>query len=158
MKTRMQCWTISASVFVMAGVLAVAAPASAQHQSGKDADSRNGIGQGEPRQGAAVEQTRLQPLSQAEKARRLARWITRDDYPVAARKARAEGSVRIAWKISILGFVTDCRVVESSGNADLDAASCDSLTRRGRYSPALDQYGMPIESQDSRTVHWVLPK
>jgi hypothetical protein len=131
MTIRMRCLTISASAFVLAGFLAVAPPVSAQHRPGKDVANRNGRGQSGAPQAAADEQAngRLQPLSPTEKARRLARWITRDDYPIVVLKARAEGSVHIAWKISILG-----------------------------YSSALDQYGMPIESQDSRTVHWVLPK
>lgn len=151
----------AASLFgAIFALTSLAVPASAQRQPGKDAASRNGAGQSEPPQDETDVQADAQdqPLSSEERGRRLARWITRDDYPIAALRAGAEGTVRIAWKISVLGFVTDCRVVESSGNADLDAASCEALTRRGRYSPALDQHGMPIESQASRSVHWVLPK
>ncbi len=87
-----------------------------------------------------------------------ARWLGSEDYPVAAIRAGAEGSVRVEWKITVLGFATDCKVVQSSGNADLDAASSDTIMRRARYTPTIDQYGMPIESRSSRTIKWVLPK
>lgn len=85
-------------------------------------------------------------------------WITQEDYPLAAIKAKAESSVRITWKITVLGFATDCKVIESSGNADLDFTSCDLIMRRARYKPAQDQYGMSMESQATRTIKWVLQK
>jgi len=49
-------------------------------------------------------------------------------------------------------------VTSSSGNSDLDQAACRAITRRGRYSAALDQSGNPIRSRSSRTVVWKLPQ
>ncbi|MBY8823214.1 TonB family protein [Sphingomonas colocasiae] len=87
-----------------------------------------------------------------------ARWITNDDYPVAAIRARAEGVSSIAWTIDVDGRAIDCKVVRSSGNADLDAAACAALTRRARYSPALDEAGDPVRSTGQRDVGWKLPE
>ena len=45
----------------------------------------------------------------------------------------------------------------SSGSAALDRAACQAITRRGRYSPALDQSGNPMRSSSSRRVTWKMP-
>ncbi|KQN37474.1 hypothetical protein ASG37_10535 [Sphingomonas sp. Leaf407] len=84
-------------------------------------------------------------------------WITPDDYPTAAFIARKQGRVLIGWTISPQGRVADCRILRSSGVADLDTAACDAVTKRGRYSPALDATGKPVESYSTRYVTWQLP-
>lgn len=85
-------------------------------------------------------------------------WVTTDDYPPSALRAEAQGTSGIAWEINTQGRVENCRVTSSSGNEDLDQAACRAITRRGRYSPALDQSGNPIRSQQSRRVTWKIPK
>lgn len=84
-------------------------------------------------------------------------WVSQDDYPAAALRAEAQGRTSIAWDINLQGRVENCHVTSSSGNADLDEAACRAITRRGKYSPALDQSGNPIRSAAARTVRWVLP-
>ncbi|HYZ48098.1 MAG TPA: energy transducer TonB, partial [Sphingomonas sp.] len=86
------------------------------------------------------------------------RFITQDDYPPRALREGAEGTTRITWDINTEGRVENCRVASSSGNADLDDAACRAMTRKGRFSPALDQNGNPIRSSQSRNVKWVIPK
>jgi len=83
-------------------------------------------------------------------------WITQDDYPPRAQRDEAEGTTSIAWDINEQGRVENCRVTASSGNSDLDEASCSLITRRGRYTPALDQAGQPIRTSDKRRVTWKL--
>jgi protein TonB len=86
------------------------------------------------------------------------RWITSDDYPPSALRAEAQGTTGIAWDINEQGRVENCRVTSSSGNSDLDEAACRLITRRGKYSPAVDQNGNPIRSNSSRRVVWRLPE
>jgi protein TonB len=85
-------------------------------------------------------------------------WISDADYPQSAIRAEAEGTTGIAWEINAQGRVENCAVTSSSGNSDLDRAACSAITRRGRYSPALDQSGNPIRSKASRRITWRLPK
>ena len=86
-------------------------------------------------------------------------WITNDDYPSDALSAEAQGTTKIRWDISPAGRVENCTIVASSGNSSLDRAACSALTRRGRYSPALDQNGAPMRtSGQSRNVVWRLPE
>lgn len=84
-------------------------------------------------------------------------WISTDDYPPSAIRAGEEGTTAIEWEISEQGRVENCRVTSSSGSAALDRAACAAITRRGRYSPALDQDGNAIRSKGSRRVTWTLP-
>ena len=87
-----------------------------------------------------------------------AQWITDADYPPAAQRDEREGTSAITWEINAQGRVENCRVTSSSGSSDLDDAACKLITRRGKYSPALDENGAPMRSSASRRVKWVLPK
>lgn len=88
-----------------------------------------------------------------------ASWITQDDYPPAALRDEAQGTTAISWDINTQGRVENCRVTSSSGNAALDAAACRALTRKARYTPALDQNGNPTRSPtQSRRVRWEIPQ
>lgn len=142
------------SFALSAVLLAMAMPASAQDGARAPADG----GDGNSQAGVTPKPEDPYAISPEERSRRLANWFSNDDYPVAALKAGAEGDTTISWTISTAGLVTNCRVVKSSGNADLDARSCEMLTLRARYRPALDQNGNPIESSATRSVRWRLPK
>jgi periplasmic protein TonB len=87
-----------------------------------------------------------------------ASWITNDDYPQSSLRAEEEGTTAITWDINAQGRVENCRVTSSSGHPALDRAACAALTRRARYSPALDQSGNPIRSSQSRRVTWRIPQ
>lgn len=85
-------------------------------------------------------------------------WITNDDYPVTALARKAQGTATVRWTITKEGFVANCRVIKSSGHADLDKATCDALTLRGRYRPQTDANGSPIDVEDQRSIKWTLPQ
>ncbi|KQM63392.1 energy transducer TonB [Sphingomonas sp. Leaf17] len=87
-----------------------------------------------------------------------ASWVSNDDYPPSAIRAGEEGSVGMRWEISTSGRVENCVVTQSSGSSTLDRAACTAMTRRGRYSPALDQAGNPIRSASGARIRWTLPK
>ncbi|SFN74825.1 energy transducer TonB [Sphingomonas sp. OK281] len=86
-----------------------------------------------------------------------AQWVSTDDYPPSSLRAEEEGTVGIAWDINAQGRVENCRVTSSSGSSALDRAACAAITRRGRYSPAMDTAGNPIRSSSSRRVTWKIP-
>ncbi|QNQ10682.1 energy transducer TonB [Sphingomonas alpina] len=82
-------------------------------------------------------------------------WFPQDSYPAAARRAEAEGRVSVQVTVDTRGRVSACRVTSSSGNSDLDEATCRLATRNGRFNPAKDANGTPIESTTSiRAVKW----
>lgn len=83
--------------------------------------------------------------------------IMSDDYPEAAIRAHEEGSVTAEMTVGADGRVTHCRVLRSSGSAVLDSTTCVLVTRRFRFSPALDDRGRPVTGTATRTVRWELP-
>jgi protein TonB len=87
-----------------------------------------------------------------------AQWVTSDDYPPGALREEREGVTKVTWQINEAGRIENCQVVSSSGSPDLDETACRVLTRRGRYSPALDQSGKPMRTSQSRSIRWQIPK
>lgn len=87
-----------------------------------------------------------------------AQWVTSDDYPPGALREEREGVTKVSWQINETGRIENCQVVSSSGSPDLDETACRVLTRRGRYSPALDQSGKPMRTTQSRSIRWQIPK
>ncbi len=81
----------------------------------------------------------------------------RVDYPRAAAKEGRHGSALIAFDVLASGKVANCRVLRSSGSADLDAASCSLVLDRARYEPSLDSSGSPKAVATGITVHWIMP-
>ena len=88
------------------------------------------------------------------------RWrsgtIRNRDYPDAASDARIEGVVIAHFIVGVDGRVHDCRVVESSGNADLDSTTCRLIEQRFRYEPARNAAGEAIEAPAGWRQQWWL--
>jgi protein TonB len=85
------------------------------------------------------------------------RWFPQDSYPAAARRAGAEGRVSVSVDVGATGRVTACRVTSTSGNEDLDLATCRLATRNGRFEPARNEAGEPVASTTAlRNVRWRL--
>ena len=49
-------------------------------------------------------------------------------------------------------------MTSSSGNADLDTATCTYATRRARFTPATDENGQPTSGTFAGRVKWVIPQ
>ena len=91
-------------------------------------------------------------------ARRLSgRLSGATDYPPAARRAGIEGTVSVRYVVRTDGRASDCRVIVSSGHAELDSTTCRLIERRFRYRPARDARGRPVTETVSRTFDWLLP-
>jgi TonB family protein len=78
------------------------------------------------------------------------------DYPVTAIRRGEQGVVDMILQIDQGGRVTDCRIANSSGYDELDAASCKSA-RHARYAPARDAQGNPVAAHLSTQSVWSLP-
>jgi TonB family protein len=80
-----------------------------------------------------------------------------EDYPTDAMLKGEQGVVSITYEIAPDGMAESCRILESSGSAALDEASCELIIRRGRFRPARDAAGAPIRSKGDRRIRWELP-
>ncbi|HVQ09956.1 MAG TPA: energy transducer TonB [Allosphingosinicella sp.] len=102
-----------------------------------------------PRPPSGTPARRLQP--------NLNSLFSHDDYPVAAMRADAQGTVGFRLDIGRYGRVARCTVTSSSGSAPLDQATCRILAERARYAPARDARGRRTRGSDSGRVTWRLP-
>jgi protein TonB len=73
-------------------------------------------------------------------------WVTSDDCPPSAQREGRQGKIE------------NCSITQSSGSPDLDETACRLVTRRGKYAPALDQYGKPMRVTQSLRFRWQLPQ
>lgn len=81
-------------------------------------------------------------------------WVKVTDYPEDALRQNASGSVLARLKVGVDGRVSDCLVIESSGNASLDATTCQLLRMRARFDPAIDADGKPTAGLTATRIHW----
>lgn len=66
------------------------------------------------------------------------------EYPPRLREAGIGGVVRLSLLVGRDGVPTDSRLLQSSGNADLDRAA-RRVAVVLRFSPAVDRDGRPVE-------------
>ncbi|NBC37057.1 TonB family protein [Novosphingobium sp. FSY-8] len=85
-------------------------------------------------------------------------WATADDYPSMDLRQNHEGVTRFSLSIGTDGRVTSCTVTGSSGFAGLDAATCNLVMRRARFTPAMNEDGQPTIGTYSNAVRWVIPQ
>lgn len=78
-------------------------------------------------------------------------WFSDDDYPAPAKRRGAQGRVVAAFESGADGTLKSCRIVVTSGDADLDATTCSIVLTRG---------SMPPEKRASRIaiahINWTL--
>lgn len=66
-------------------------------------------------------------------------------YPSIAARYLRGGPVDVVALVNAAGAATECRIITSSGDKDIDAAACEGMTK-ARYRPALDAAGQPVAS------------
>jgi TonB family protein len=79
--------------------------------------------------------------------------ITAGDYPVSSLRRGAQGTVTMRLLVDTLGKASDCTVMISAGDEDLDTTACRKFISRARYEPAtLD--GKPVDSYTYELVQF----
>ena len=84
--------------------------------------------------------------------------VSGDDYPAAALRAEAQGTVRYRLEIGANGRVTNCAVTGSSGSIPLDQATCRIVRVRARFAPARDSQGNAVPDAREGHMIWRLPR
>jgi TonB family protein len=77
-------------------------------------------------------------------------------YPEGARRRGEEGVTRVELDVSPTGVPEMCRIVKSSGSAELDASACKLIQARMHYAPGIDARGLPARSVHVQSVRWQL--
>ncbi len=79
-----------------------------------------------------------------------------EDYPTGPLAAGTQGRVSMRITITPQGRAGDCTVVESSGDAAIDARSCRVARLRGRFQPGRDAAGRRVAMPYIFTVTWII--
>lgn len=85
-------------------------------------------------------------------------WISSNDYPSSAMRAGLSGTVAFQVTVGVDGRVAGCQITGSSGHSELDAATCRTITRRARFTPATGADCQPAAGSYSSRVRWTLPE
>jgi TonB family protein len=80
-----------------------------------------------------------------------ATWISTDDYPPSAVRGHVEGTVEFRLDVGATGRPVGCTIVSTSGNAELDSATCKAFQTRATFNPG--SAGRVFQ----HTMHWQLP-
>jgi protein TonB len=89
-----------------------------------------------------------------------ARWksgaMDRRDLPPEIRRTGFTGSVTAHFDVDAQGRPSGCVVVQSSGNAALDATTCRLIESRFRFHPARDSGGNSVADVTGWRQDWRL--
>jgi periplasmic protein TonB len=92
------------------------------------------------------------------RARLISGKIKNSDYPQSATAAKQGGTVTAHFTVGADGRTSNCRVVKSSDNADIDATTCRLIEQRFRYEPARNTAGQPISDVTGWQQTWWLER
>lgn len=83
--------------------------------------------------------------------------VTQADYPARALREKRAGTV--AYEVIVIadGRVGACSIISSSGHPDLDAATCNLVTRRARFNMLEDGPHIAEKRIYTGRIRWVLP-
>lgn len=84
-------------------------------------------------------------------------WVMSEDYPAGPLREDIEGRTMFVVSVGLDGRVTRCKVTASSGNHELDRATCALISQRATFSPARDAQNAPVEGTWSSAVRWAIP-
>jgi protein TonB len=82
-----------------------------------------------------------------------ANYVSEKDYPRAAQRDKAQGTVTVGYRVGTNGRVESCSVVTSGNNAALDETTCD-IVKRWRFNPARDASGEKVPHDQTLTIAW----
>ena len=91
-----------------------------------------------------AQQYGLQQVAQPAEPAKLAKEM-REAYPRGAARGLRSGPLEVVALVDEKGTATACKVVAVSPWSDLDAATCEALTK-ARYTPARDAEGRAVAS------------
>ena len=78
------------------------------------------------------------------------------DYPAEALAQHAQGITDFRLQVSADGRVEKCDIERSSGSTALDQATCQVITKRSRFRPAINAAGHAVPGVYTGMIHWTL--
>lgn len=82
-------------------------------------------------------------------------WLRTDDYPSAQLQKGGSGLVQFRLDVDEAGSTVGCRILNTTGAPEFAATTCKNLSRRARFSPAIDAAGKPTRAFFVASVKWL---
>lgn len=82
-------------------------------------------------------------------------WFNSGDYPSDALSQGHNGIVNFRVNVDNTGKVESCHILSATKPSDFELATCTGITRRARFTPALDAKGQPVRSFHVNKVRWL---
>lgn len=88
----------------------------------------------------------------------LGRYASPSDYPTPALSRGVEGDTYALIDVGTDGRASNCRIIRTSGNDEIDRTTCMIVTKRARYQPAKDATGKPVPAPYFLGFRWEIAK
>jgi hypothetical protein len=85
-------------------------------------------------------------------------WLGPDDYPKSSIISDKEGELTVVLEVNEKGRPSDCKVIVTSGEPELDILTCALLMKRAQFTSAKDKFGRPATSTFTQKVTWRIPR
>ena len=82
-------------------------------------------------------------------------WLRSADFPSAALAKGSSAIVHFRLTVDATGKVIGCAIPSATLGAEFAKVTCNGISRRARFEPALDKDGKPVASYYVSTVTWV---
>lgn len=82
------------------------------------------------------------------------KWIRSSDFPRMPLSQGINGYVRFRLDVDETGKVAGCRILYRTNPDKFADLSCQLLTQRAKFTPALDAKGVPVKSYYISQVRW----
>jgi len=85
-------------------------------------------------------------------------WLPRGSYPTDLASEGEQSLVDVRLMIDAAGAVSQCQVVNGFNEPRFAKVTCDKISQRAKFEPALDAAGNPVASYSVRRVMWVVDR
>lgn len=82
-------------------------------------------------------------------------WFRSADFPMHAAMQGHNGSVQARLDVDAAGKLSGCHVLRRTNPDEFAEVTCEVLTKRAKFSPALDAAGKPVKSFYMFKLRWV---
>ena len=87
-----------------------------------------------------------------------ATWVTSNDYPTDLLREGKLGLVTFRLDVDEVGKVIGCTVLRRAGDDAFAKKTCEILSRRAQFLPALDREGKPTKAYWISSARWMIPQ
>lgn len=85
-------------------------------------------------------------------------WVNSSDFPSSDLRTSTNAIVNFRLMVNEVGRVTACKIQEATQNEKLSQVTCNLMTQRAKFAPAVNAAGRPVPGYYINSVRWVVPQ